>query len=500
MLLVMAALVSKLNEIQTALEALARQHKVPGASLAVLRDSELVQFATGVTSRTTEVAVTPETLFQIGSNTKLYTTTLVMQLVDSGEVDLDAPVRQYVPEFKLADSAALTTTVRQLLTHSSGIPGDFFEEYGSGDDGIERYVAALSELSLAHAVGAMFSYSNAGFVLAGRVVEKVRKMPYRLALRDHLLGPIGARSTTVMPEEMLAFRYAVGHMAADGRVTPAKRVLMSLSHAPAGSVTSATARDVLRFVRMHLDGGRGRGGQAVLSEASVTAMQTPQVKRPPNGRGTDTHVGLGWMIDEWSGERVIGHGGGTIGQLSFLEVVPSKRFAVCLLTNSATGGVLWDALARYLFAELAGIDVPPLPAASEPAPKLDLRRYTGRFTRVGSTTEVRAEGDTLAVTLTPTGPLAEVNVPQTVRMTPIDAETFVGPAGAVMTFMDFDARGRPAYLHMGRVARREVSRGTAGAPARSAPSKSRSKTTSQRGRPATKEASAASRAARAARS
>jgi hypothetical protein len=93
-----------------------------------------------------------------------------------------------------------------------------------------------------------------------------------------------------------------------------------------------------------------------------------------------------------------------------------------------------------------------------------------------------------------------VNVPQTVRMTPIDAETFVGPAGAVMTFMDFDARGRPAYLHMGRVARREVSRGTAGAPARSAPSKSRSKTTSQRGRPATKETSAASRAVRAARS
>src|SRR5262245_61039015 len=113
----MTTIVSKLNEIQSTLDALARQHKVPGASLGILSGDEFLEFATGVTNLNTNVPVTPETLFQIGSNTKVYTTTLVMQLVDEGKVDLDAPVKKYVPELKLKDKKAESAiTVRMLVT------------------------------------------------------------------------------------------------------------------------------------------------------------------------------------------------------------------------------------------------------------------------------------------------------------------------------------------------------------------------------------------------
>ena len=166
----MTTVVSKLTEIQSLLDALARQHKVPGASLGIYAGDEFVEFATGVTNINTNVPVTPNTLFQIGSNTKVYTTTLVMQLVDQGKVDLDAPAKKYVPELKLTDSAAeKAITVRMLLTHLSGIEGDYFDDFGRGDDGLAKYVESFATLGQIYSPGEMWSYCNSGFCLAGLI-------------------------------------------------------------------------------------------------------------------------------------------------------------------------------------------------------------------------------------------------------------------------------------------------------------------------------------------
>jgi CubicO group peptidase (beta-lactamase class C family) len=150
----MPTLVASLTDIQDRLDALARQHGVPGATLAVGLDGELLDFATGVINVNTGVATTPTSVFQIGSNTKLFTATLVMQLVDSGAVDLDQPVRRYLPDFSLADPTGTEQiTVRQLLTHSSGIQGDYFKGFGRGDEAIERLVASLIDIDLVHPPG-----------------------------------------------------------------------------------------------------------------------------------------------------------------------------------------------------------------------------------------------------------------------------------------------------------------------------------------------------------
>ena len=455
----MTTLVAELGNIQERLDALARQHRVPGAVLAVSTGEEALEFATGVINASTGVATTADTVFQIGSNTKLLTTTLVMQLVEAGQVELDSPVRRYLPTFELADPGAGEITVRHLLTHTSGIQGDHFEDFGRGDDAVERYVGSLGQIGLIHPPGQMWSYCNSGFVLAGRVAEQVAGQPYHRLLAERICAPLGLRRTTVLAEEMLAGRCAVGHVAGpDGtpRVPPV--VIMAMAQSPAGSRTVATAAELAAFARMHLAGGTARDGTRLLAEASVRAMQEVQGPRP---RASDAALtqGLGWLMSDWSGVRVIGHGGGTIGQLSFLEAVPEHDLVVVLLTNSETGGALWRDLSRWLFHELAGVRTPRVPRPAEPPPDLPLESYAGTYERLGLRHSVAVEDGQLVVRDTFSGPLADLagEDEPPLRLRPVDSETFftVAESGeALVNFTEF-SDGRPGYVHLGgRAARR----------------------------------------------
>jgi CubicO group peptidase (beta-lactamase class C family) len=460
----MTTLVARLSDIQDRLDALARQHSVPGATLAIGLGDELLDFATGVINVNTTVATTPTSIFQIGSNTKLLTTTLVMQLVDSGDVDLDQPVRRYLPEFALADrDAAEEITVRQLLTHSSGIQGDYFRGFGRGDEAVELYVASLGDIGLVHRPGQLWSYCNTGFVVAGRLAEVLAGSPYHELLRNRICRPLGLRRTTVLVEEMVAERCAVGHVPGPGgtpRVPPV--VVMEYAQAPAGSMTTATAAELVRFVQMHLRGGTGVDGGQILSGDSVRAMQQVQLRRPPTSSAPLTQ-GLGWMIEEWDGKRIIGHGGGTIGQLSFLQAVPDDHLVVALLTNSMTGGLLWRDLGRWLFEELVGTRMPDTPTASDPAPDLPLDRYAGTYERLGVRYLVALEDGGLVVNTELTGDLAELQqgaVPPPFRLRAIDEERFAArPYGldSVVIFEEFE-RGRPQFFFEGRAARRTSGR------------------------------------------
>ena len=454
----MTTLASKISQLQAALDTLSRQHKVPGASLGIARGDELIELTTGVANINTGVPVTPNTLFQIGSNTKLYTGTLVMQLVDEGLIDLDAPVKKYIPDLKLGDAKALPKiTVRHLLTHTSGIEGDYFDDLGRGDDGIENYVKSLKDIGNVYPPGHLWSYCNSGWVLAGHLVEVVRGKPYHAVLREKLLAPIGAPMTTVLMEEMLAHSCVVGHMLMPGMAEPVvpPMVMLSYSSAPAGSVTTSTAAEVIRFTQMHLNGGRASDGTQVLSREGVAAMQAPQFKRPAVAPGD---MGLGWIMSEWDGEKVIGHGGGTIGQLSFLQVIPGQRFVVCLLTNSNTGGALFRDLGRYVFEEFAGVHVPTPPKPSTKKPKLDLKKYVGRYDRYGIDTEIKLEDGTLKAYTQAKGVLASVSAPQTYELKPVDKEMFtfnMQGETALAQFLEFDRNGRPRYCYIGsRVAKR----------------------------------------------
>jgi dipeptidyl aminopeptidase/acylaminoacyl peptidase/CubicO group peptidase (beta-lactamase class C family) len=457
------------------LAVLAEKHKVPGASLGILRlgssdgstggqPDEVIEAAYGYANWPAKVEATADTLFQIGSMSKVWTATMAMQLVDEGKLDLDAPVAEVLPELRLADpDVAKTVSMRHLLNHTSGIDGDVFTDTGRGDDCVEKYVALLSEQKQNHPLGATWSYCNAGFVLAGRVIEKLTGLTWDEALKQRIYAPLGLKHTATLAEEVLLHRAAAGHVDVTGDPVLAPVWQLPRSLGPAGLICSTPA-DVLAFARMHLTGGLAADGTRVLSEQSAQAMTELEAELPDKYSLGDSW-GIGWIRFGWDGQRLVGHDGNTIGQAAFLRVLadpdnPGAGLAVTLLTNGGHARDMHYDLYTEIFAELAGVAMPPAiqpPAADKGPVDADIAPHLGRYERAGVLMEVLAstekhDGPTLRTTVT--GPLAAM-VPDPVdeyAMTPVRPDLWLVRAPGTETWAPVTFYALPTgekYLHFG---------------------------------------------------
>jgi dipeptidyl aminopeptidase/acylaminoacyl peptidase/CubicO group peptidase (beta-lactamase class C family) len=404
---------------QRRLQTLIARHRVPGAALGILRmgtggaPDEAVTCAAGVLNSETGVPATPDSVFQIGSITKVWTTTLVMQLVDEGLIDLDAPIVEVLPELRLSDpDVTAAVTMRHLLTHTSGIDGDVFTDTGRGDDCLARYVELLADAAQNHPLGATFSYCNSGFVVAGRVIEKLTGLSWDEALAKRVIAPLGLTRTVTLPEQALRLRAAAGHVPGDDPdADPTLAPVWGIprSSGPAGCIVSDVA-GVLAFARMHLTGGSAPDGTRLLAEASTVAMQQQHAELPDVYSLGDSW-GLGWMRFGWGSHRLFGHDGNTIGQSAFLRILPEQNLAVTLLTNGGHTNDLYQDLYREIFAELAGVAMPrplePLAAGSADGSDGDITPWLGRYERSGERIEILRSGDGRTLRSTSTGGLAD---------------------------------------------------------------------------------------------
>ncbi|MFF2807893.1 serine hydrolase domain-containing protein [Streptomyces sp. NPDC058000] len=381
---------------QARLDALLSRHRVPGATLAVLVDGKIHELAGGILHRETGVATTTDSVFQIGSVSKGYTAALVMLLADAGKLDLDARVIDILPEFAVADAEATRTiTVRQLLNHTSGIQGDHVKDTGRGDDCLARYVASARTVGMTNPPGATMSYSSTGYNVLGRIVEVITGTTWDEALKDMIYKPLGLTHTMTLPEEVLRFRAAMGHMGEPGEdpVPTPQWDMMPRSAGPYGGI-SATAADVAGFARLFVDGGTAPDGTRVLSAEAVEAMLAPEVEMPDKWF-LGAHWGLGWGLFEWDGVRGFGHDGSTFGQLAYLRALPEKGLAIALLTNGgAAAPKVFETLCRELTAELAGVTMPEFGPSQEQV-SVDPRPFTGGYRREGflMTVTDRPEGE-----------------------------------------------------------------------------------------------------------
>jgi CubicO group peptidase (beta-lactamase class C family) len=404
----------------TLLPELARQARVPGAALGIWACGQEILAATGVLSRATRVRARTDSLFQLGSITKLWTGTMIMQLVEEGLLSLGTTVAEALPGLRLgAADLSGQVTVAHLLSHTSGIDGDIFTDTGRGDDCVERYVGLLDRVSSAFPPGGAYSYCNSGWVLLGRIIEVLDGRSWDQSLRARLCGPLELTQTVTLPEEAILRRTAVGHQAGGA---PVHVWALPRSIGPAGLITGA-AHDLLTFTRLHLDGGLGSDGKRLLSEASVAAMQQPRAPIPEFS-APGSAIGLGWRVNRWDGRVIIGHDGVTIGQSAFLRIDPQARVAACLLTNSGHSGSLYQAVFSEVFGTLAGVSLPavPQPAAVEAA-DLDLGRHAGRYERTSRRFDVSVRDGQLHLLLTATGTLATLTQtqPQDLILHPADA-------------------------------------------------------------------------------
>lgn len=350
------------DELQDKLDGLVAELGVIGAAAGVLLDGQQRYAFSGVTSVENPLPVDEGTLFQVGSTTKIFTATALLRLVDQGLVDLRAPVRSYVPEFRTKQpEVGDQVAVLHLLNHTAGWDGDLLADTGNGDDSLARYVELMADLDQVTPLGGPASYNNASLSLAGRMIEKVSGMTYEQALRDLLLTPLGLGNTWFFPADVMTRRFAVGHTChRDGGVTVNRPWAVPRCATPAGGL-SASVADQLAWARFHLGDGTAPDGARLLPAALLRRMQEPTVELGGSAHGQ--YVGLGWMLRDIGGTRLVSHDGGTNGQYSALTLVPARGFALISMTNSGpTGSWLNHELTEWALRHYLGLeDVRPEP-------------------------------------------------------------------------------------------------------------------------------------------
>ncbi|MFF7354845.1 serine hydrolase domain-containing protein [Streptomyces filipinensis] len=399
-------------------ETAAKEYGVPGAAVAVLTGGEEIHVAHGVTNVEHPLPVDEHTLFPIASVSKTFTATALLRLAGQGRVDLDAPVRRYVPELRLADEdTAARITVLNLLNHTAGLDWNLIDA-DEGDGSLAAFVGQLDRLPLIAPPGARASYSQAGYNLLGRVVENVTGSTFEKALADLVLRPLGLTDTVFDLDDVVVRRFATGHnRAEDGTLTlarPWKSWRAGLrGNNPGGGVVSS-ASDLLRWARFQLGDGEG-----VLATESLRRMQEPTVAL--RGSTLGDAFGIGWFLRDVEGVRTVGHGGSGNGQFAELLLVPGRDFAVVSLANAGPDGYQFNQAvlkqALELFLGVVEWEPEPLPYDEERAREaagryeidalnLDIVAGDGRLTlAVGIKPEIRAASE---AQMPPDYPAAEI--------------------------------------------------------------------------------------------
>jgi CubicO group peptidase (beta-lactamase class C family) len=435
---------------------------IPGAALGILADGVAHTRGFGVTNVNHPLPVTDDTLFQIGSISKTFTGTAIMRLVEQNRLQLDDPIRKYIPDFKVKDpDASARATIRDTLTHMGGWEGDFFDDPSSGEDALQRIVARMADLGQTAKVGEMWGYNNAGFYLAGRVIEVVTGKPFERALRELVLDPLGIETAYFFPADVMTHRFAVGHGTPKGVATVIGPWPVPRAANAAGGITTNVG-SMLRYAAFHMSGnGVGGGDRPVLTGASLRRMRTTVVPKS----GSDLTMGLTWHLSRAGGLTVAEHGGGTIGQISLLRLVPERAFALAIVTNSGRGGALNTHVARAAMDAYLGI--PYAPPSRMAVSAAALQEYTGTYARPFADVTVTVQGDALKLQVTPKmrgldGKVSPAGPPQSMgllakdRLLQLDGPNAGEPGGEFIR----DANGQVAWLRMSRIHRRVATTST----------------------------------------
>jgi CubicO group peptidase (beta-lactamase class C family) len=390
------------DQLQAAVDEAATRLHVPGVAVGVFHDGIEDHVFHGVTSVAHPLPVTDDTIFQIGSTGKTFTATAIMRLVENGAVSLDAPVRTYVPELRLRDErVAATVTVLQLLNHTAGWDGDFFEDQGDGDDALRKYVRRMRTLKQVFAPGSgTASYNNAAVALAGRVIEKVTRMTFERAIQELVLDPVGLEHSFYFANDIMTRSFAVGHSNRDEggehSVDVVRPWRMFRAANPMGGL-SCTIGDTVAWARFHLGDGTGRDGRRVLSHDSLELMRTPTAKLPV---ALGDAVGISWLLKRVGPVQMVGHGGTTPGQLSDFQMVPERNFAVAINTNSSNGGQLHHEILAWVLRAYLDVEQPVDEPLALPAEQLE--EYAGRFSNDSALYTIAVVGDHLEARSKPT--------------------------------------------------------------------------------------------------
>jgi CubicO group peptidase (beta-lactamase class C family)/D-alanyl-D-alanine dipeptidase len=390
--------------------------EIPALSIALVDDQQIVWAqGYGLADLKARTPATVDTIYRVGSVSKLFTDIAVMHLVERGQLDLDAPVTNYLPEFKPKSSFGRPITLRQLMAHRSGVVreppvGHYFDPTNST---LAQLVESLNRTELVYEPGTKLKYSNAAVATVGYVLERSQKEPFARYLKEAVLEPLGLKRSSFEPTPAITKDLATALMwSYHGRTFEAPT--FALGMAPAGSMYS-TVTDLGQFLSVLFAKGRAPGGQ-LLKPETLEKMWTPQFAKPDDKVG----FGIGFHVGKWHGRRRIGHSGAIYGFATELAALPEDKLGVVVAAsrdsvNSVTEHIANVAL-ELMLASRQGKPLPPI-KDTQPLPPDMARRLAGRYgqgdkavdlvertgklfllpVRGGFRTELRLAGDTLVV-------------------------------------------------------------------------------------------------------
>jgi CubicO group peptidase (beta-lactamase class C family) len=342
----------KFDQISALITQKMTEYGVPGVAFGIVKNGQATVKGFGVTNVDDPQPITPDTVFALASISKTVTATAMMRLVEQGKVSLDDPVRKYLPDFKVADEAATRDVkIWHLLTHTPGWEGQLSSE-DRGVQTLAYFVETMKDLPKLAAPGEVWSYNNAGFVVAGRVIEVVTGQTIHQAFKSLVFDPIGLTRAFTRVEDLATYRFSVAHRGAPGNVTVSRPLARSTSVAAGG--VSMSINDLLAYGKFHLGDGAGKDGKPVLTRASLELMRTPKLKK----NATDEEMGIGWHLRKVSGVMTAAHGG-TLGHCLLVELVPERNLVMAILTNHSEGWRLIQDVERSALRILENMPLGP---------------------------------------------------------------------------------------------------------------------------------------------
>jgi CubicO group peptidase (beta-lactamase class C family) len=360
------------EDLYNKIEEMRSDLSIPGVAVGVFKQGETFTKGFGITNNLHPLKVDENTLFQIGSITKTFVGTMTMMLVEKGKLDLDEPIKTYLPNFKVMDhKASSKATIRHLFTHTAGWVGDWFPSgIDNGPDAIERYVETMKEAPQVTTIGEHLSYNNAGYNLAGRILEVVTEKVFSDLIKEMIFMNLDMNHSYILPWDIMTHKFASGHNLKDKVIDVATPWFIGRSSGPAGGIITCV-KDMLNYIRFQLGDGTFKG-KKLLSKESLDALHTPSVYYAPS-----QSIGLTFWVDDFRRLRVLRHGGGTVGQASLLTLIPEKEFGIIVVTNSEQGRIFRPIITNYALENYLEVKTPQ-PNILD-IPKEELEEYVGEY-------------------------------------------------------------------------------------------------------------------------
>jgi CubicO group peptidase (beta-lactamase class C family) len=352
------------HEIDAFIEAQRQRLNIPGISLAIVEGDQITHMRGFGQALPGGETPAPQTSFLIGSTTKSFTALAVIQLVESGKVELDAPIQRYLPWFRVANSQdSAQITVRHLLHQTSGLPlgpaWQLLADFDDSPDAIEKQARSLSTVELSQPVGSAFEYSNLNYNLLGLIIEAASGEPYADYVQSHIFDPLEMRHSYTSKTTAKKEGLAIGHQTWFGMPVAVPDLPMPIGSLPSGQLISS-AEDMGHYLIAQLNGGQYSQTQ-ILSPEGIAALHHPAVEAISAGVPMG-HYGMGWYINEQDQVRVIHHTGMVPDFYTYMALLPDQKKGVVLLVNANhfTGELSLTEVGNGLTALLTGKQPPQI--------------------------------------------------------------------------------------------------------------------------------------------